>query len=157
MSSLHRYLCAPIYNTSGKFIGLVSHHALYIPHVLLWIDNYSIFWSPRLHHVLALIQGLDHAHPQVDMQDVLAFVLQHVLSNNPAPSTRKAVSTPNNKTRGQQPHVLATNTDPSTTAMSPSLPPIKNSRLTTRQQREVRCLALRLSLALNLTLTFTLS
>lgn len=95
--SLHRYLCAPIYNTSGKFIGMV------------------------------------------DMQDVLAFVLKHVLSNNPAQSRRKVVSTPKTKTRAQQPQVSAGHRDPSVAAdqpaMSSSLPPIKNSRSSARKQQ----------------------
>lgn len=95
--SLHRYLCAPIYNTSGKFIGLV------------------------------------------DMQDVLAFVLQHVLSNNsgangspPTPNKRKVVPARTADGRKRQPQVSGGGRDSS---MSSSLPPITNSRSAARYKK----------------------
>jgi len=88
--SLHRYLCAPVYDSSGKFIGLV------------------------------------------DMQDVLTFVLQHLLSNNTVDKS------PNSQIRktpqvARQPQMSGGRRGSSSSTSV--LPPIHNSRCRSRKTK----------------------
>lgn len=86
--SMHRYLCAPVYDASRKFIGLV------------------------------------------DMQDVLAFVLQHLLSNNSVDKSPNSQLKRKTTRAERQPQMSG-----GRRSLSSTLPPIQNSRSSSRKAK----------------------